>query len=84
MTAFMRGPVNPSMKSDFGIVVEGNEYTPMIMMGHSPSRYARHLRDALSAFFLPRAEHYEVDLVEPILRQFAATSTMLSQAKSAS
>lgn len=42
----MRGPVNPSMKSDFGVVVAGNEHSPMIMMGHSPKRYQRHLHDA--------------------------------------
>ena len=42
----MRGPVNPSMKSDFGVVVEGNHVPPMIMMGHTPQRYQRHLIDA--------------------------------------
>jgi GNAT superfamily N-acetyltransferase len=42
----MRGPVNPSMKSDFGVVVEGNEHSPMIMMGYTPKRYQRHLVDA--------------------------------------
>ena len=42
----MRGPVNPSMKSDFGVVVGGNQYSPMIMMGHTHQRYQRHLHDA--------------------------------------
>lgn len=42
----MRGPVNPSMKSDFGVVVSGNELSPMIMMGYSPQRYQRHMIDA--------------------------------------
>jgi GNAT superfamily N-acetyltransferase len=42
----MRGPVNPSMKSDFGVVVAGNELSPMIMMGHTPKRYQHHLLDA--------------------------------------
>ena len=42
----MRGPVNPSMKSDFGVVVEGNELPPMVMMGYSPKRYQRHFLDA--------------------------------------
>ena len=42
----IRGPVNPSMKSDFGVVVEGNEFSPMIMMGHSPRRYQQHLEEA--------------------------------------
>lgn len=35
----MRGPVNPSMKSDFGVLVEGNDDPPCIMMGYSPKRY---------------------------------------------
>ena len=39
----MRGPVNPSMKSDFGVVVEGNDDPPCIMMGYSPKRYDTHL-----------------------------------------
>ena len=42
----MRGPVNPSMKADFGVVVQGNEYSPMIMMGYSFKRYQRQLLDA--------------------------------------
>ena len=39
----MRGPVNPSMKSDFGVVVQGNDDPPCIMMGYSPKRYDDHL-----------------------------------------
>ena len=35
----IRGPVNPSMKSDFGVVVEGNDDPPCIMMGYSHKRY---------------------------------------------
>ncbi len=42
----MRGPVNPSMKSDFGVVVDGNRYLPMIMMGHTPQRYQGHFHKA--------------------------------------
>lgn len=42
----IRGPVNPSMKSDFGVVVEGNQHAPMVMMGHTPKRYQRHLTEA--------------------------------------
>lgn len=42
----MRGPVNPSMKSDFGVVVEGNDDPPCIMMGYSPRRYDEHLKAA--------------------------------------
>jgi GNAT superfamily N-acetyltransferase len=42
----MRGPVNPSMKSDFGVVVDGNEHSPMIMMGYSKRRYKEQLEKA--------------------------------------
>ena len=31
----MRGPVSPSMKGEFGVVVEGNESRPTVMMNHS-------------------------------------------------
>lgn len=41
----MRGPVNPSMKSDFGVVVEGNDDPPAIMMGYSHRRYQQQLLD---------------------------------------
>ena len=36
----MRGPVNPSMKSDFGVLVEGNENPPFVMTAHTPKYYA--------------------------------------------
>ncbi len=42
----IRGPVNPSMKSDFGVLVEGNNDPPCIMMGYSPQRYDRQLKEA--------------------------------------
>ena len=35
----IRGPVNPSMKSEFGIVVEGNSIPPSVMLAHTPVRY---------------------------------------------
>ncbi len=44
--AVMRGPVNPSMKSDFGVLVKGHETAPYIMMGHSPMYYERLLQNA--------------------------------------
>ena len=31
----IRGPVNPSMKSDFGVLVEGTSEPPMIMTGYT-------------------------------------------------
>lgn len=41
----VRGPVNPSMKSDFGVLVEGNDYPPYFMMAHTPRRYHQLLLD---------------------------------------
>lgn len=35
----VRGPVNPSMKSEFGVLLEGHEHPPFVMMGHSPRYY---------------------------------------------
>ena len=35
----MRGPVSPSMKGEFGVVVEGNENRPCVMMNHSFKYY---------------------------------------------
>ena len=37
----IRGPVNPSMKGEFGVLIEGNKYPPYVMMGHSPKFYDR-------------------------------------------
>lgn len=42
----MRGPVNPSMKSEFGVLVDGNEHPPSIMMAHTKKYYATLLEDA--------------------------------------
>ena len=42
----MRGPVNPSMKSDFGVLVEGHSIPPYVMMGHTPLYYDRLLTEA--------------------------------------
>ncbi|MEM9412468.1 MAG: hypothetical protein AAGA30_15245, partial [Planctomycetota bacterium] len=35
----IRGPVSPSMKAEFGVVVEGNDDPPFVMMGYSPKYY---------------------------------------------
>ena len=35
----MIGPVSPSMKGEFGVLVEGHENVPFIMMGHNPPYY---------------------------------------------
>lgn len=41
----MRGPVNPSMKSDFGVLIEGHDDPPFIMMAYTPPYYERLLLD---------------------------------------
>ena len=41
----MRGPVNPSMKGEFGVLVDGNEYPPYVMTGHSQKVYDRLLME---------------------------------------
>jgi hypothetical protein len=35
----IRGPVNPSMKGEFGVLVEGHEHPPFILMAHTPRYY---------------------------------------------
>lgn len=35
----IRGPVNPSLKGEFGVLVLGNDDPPAIMMAHTPARY---------------------------------------------
>jgi hypothetical protein len=41
----MRGPVNPSLKGEFGVVVTGNEVPPTVMMTHTPPWYDSLLQD---------------------------------------
>ncbi len=35
----IRGPVSPSMKGEFGVLIEGHEHPPFIMMAHTPKYY---------------------------------------------
>ena len=35
----IRGPVSPSLKGEFGVMVAGNDHPPAIMMAHTPARY---------------------------------------------
>lgn len=37
----MRGPVNPSLKGEFGVLVKGNDLPPAVMMSHTPAWYER-------------------------------------------
>jgi len=41
----MRGPVNPSMKGEFGVLVDGNEFSPYVMTAHSQKNYDQLLLD---------------------------------------
>lgn len=42
----MRGPVNPSMKADFGVLVRGHHDPPFIMMAHTHAYYEKLLHSA--------------------------------------
>lgn len=53
--SILRGPVNPSMGSECGLLVEGFDEPPVIMMPYNPPYY----RDHLEAYGLEK----EVDLV---------------------
>ena len=61
----IRGPVNPSMKSDFGVLVEGTSEPPMIMTGYTLQRYQNQLEAAgltsIKRFF---AFKYYADLAD--------------------
>jgi hypothetical protein len=35
----MQGPVNPSLKGEFGVLVQGNDMPPALMMAYTPARY---------------------------------------------
>ncbi len=69
----MRGPVSPSMKGEFGVLTEGHEYSPMIMMGYTPKRYATHLAaakfDAIKTFYAIKFNRDEIDGVREKWKQ---------------
>ncbi len=61
----LRGPVNPSMKSEFGVVVEGNHVPPTVMLSHTPERYDKLMHDgglkvakSFYAFHSTKNEHH--------------------------
>jgi hypothetical protein len=39
--AFLRGPLNPSANNEIGLLVEGFEYAPALMMPYNPPYYSR-------------------------------------------
>jgi hypothetical protein len=62
----IRGPVNPSLKGEFGVLVRGNDDPPAIMMAHTPARYGPLLESAgfvkahdFHAFVLDKAGIFE-------------------------
>src|SRR5262245_27084786 len=44
--AAMRGPINPSLNESAGLLVEGFDSDPMLMMPHNPREYAALLESA--------------------------------------
>jgi hypothetical protein len=44
--AAMRGPINPSLNESAGLLIDGFETDPVLMMPHNPPVYARHLEAA--------------------------------------
>ena len=56
----MRGPMSPSMKGEMGVLIDGFEYPPRIMMGHSRRWYDKLLLgcdlDVVKTFYAFRFE----------------------------
>ncbi len=42
----LRGPLNPSMNEQAGLLIDGFDTEPMVMMPHNPPEYAAHLESA--------------------------------------
>ena len=42
----MRGPLNPSLNDSAGLLIEGFDTDPMVMMPHNPPEYAEHIEAA--------------------------------------
>ncbi len=69
----MRGPVSPSMKSEFGVLTEGHSHAPFIMMAHTRDYYDRLLtgyglfpvKRFHSFLYVPEEDNHEA------LRRFA-------------
>lgn len=76
---FIRGPVNPSMKSEFGVLTEGHQFPPAIMMAHTPRRYDDHLLkegfQVAKSFYAFRVKFSEQrELVQQKVREADAAS----------
>jgi len=44
--AAVRGPLNPSLNDSAGLLIEGFDTDPMVMMPHNPPEYAEHIEAA--------------------------------------
>ena len=44
--ALLRGPLNPSLNESAGLLVDGFDTDPMLMMPHNPPEYADYLETA--------------------------------------
>jgi hypothetical protein len=44
--AAIRGPINPSMNESAGLLIDGFDTDPVLMMPHNPPQYAAHLEGA--------------------------------------
>ena len=42
----MRGPINPSLNESAGLLIDGFDSDPMVMMPHNPRAYAAHIESA--------------------------------------
>ena len=66
----VRGPVNPSMKSDFGVQVKGNDDPPFVMMAFNPDYYEKLLLDnGFQAIREFNAYLYDVDSTYDIAKE---------------
>jgi GNAT superfamily N-acetyltransferase len=71
--SLMRGPLNPSLNESAGLLVEGFDADPMLLMPHNPPEYAQYIEAAgyrkvkdLYAWL------YDRQLVTPIIAKLAA------------
>ena len=59
------GPISMSIWEEPGLLVRGQDHSPMIMMGHHPERYAGYIA---GAGYVPAKHLYTYDL--PVAREF--------------
>ncbi|MFN9365495.1 MAG: GNAT family N-acetyltransferase [Planctomycetota bacterium] len=57
----VRGPMNPSMKGEFGVLVEGHQHPPRVMMAHTTNYYAQ-LLETFGFETVKRFHAYSLDV----------------------